>query len=68
MRQYDWINYDEMPPPETGWYKVKTEYGHFEACYAGTLGGIRKWVVPDSIKITHWMPILWPTSWHLKND
>lgn len=49
-----WISVDERLPDKVGWYRVKTDYGETDAPFARTASNKLVWVVPDTVKITHW--------------
>lgn len=50
----NWVDIKKENPPETGWYKIKTTMGEYEAPYARDMAGNFIWVVPDPTMITHW--------------
>lgn len=50
----EWISVQDRLPTETGWYKIKTPYGEFEAPLSTNMKGDLVWVVPDEKSITHW--------------
>lgn len=49
-----WISVTNGLPESGGFYKVKAQIGEAEAPFSFTADGKGVWVVPDSMKITHW--------------
>jgi hypothetical protein len=54
MKQDEWISVDFALPSKTGWYKIKTAHGEYEAPLSINQKGKPVWVVPDPSSITHW--------------
>lgn len=52
-----WININERKPSKSGWYKIKTTMGDYEAPYAKNVKGEMVWVMPDETMLTHWREI-----------
>jgi hypothetical protein len=53
--EIDWQDISVIQPTKTGLYQVKVEYhGEMEVFLSITLSGKLVWVMPDTIKITHW--------------
>lgn len=50
----EWVDINKESPPVTGWYKIKTTMGEYEAPYGRDASGNFLWVVPDEKMITHW--------------